>query len=45
MFYPPSFEGRWRKTARLFCDGRFFVAKQHFTKGETFIKTTTVKEW
>ena len=26
----PSFEGRWHGTARLFRDGRFFVAKQHF---------------
>ena len=43
IYSEPSFEGRWRKTARLFCDGRFFVAKQHFTEGETFIKTTIQK--
>ena len=29
--FMPSFKGRWRKTACLFCDGRFFVAKQRFT--------------
>ena len=43
MLFEPSFKGRWRKTARLFCDERFFVAKQHFTEGETFIRSK--KEW